>query len=178
MARRVVSSGTNINANAGVVDNQLIKLARSRERNISWDVIDDRKVEGILEKLGRESFGDQKVVFSQSHPDGTLAMKGTEIDLTLVPRKKITFGVFKEFHIGLAEKNLVEMKSVMDNEHIKAILLKVESDDDLTASDKAQMEQILGEAGHTISFNDTKQDESHKTLIQTLIHAKPLYADG
>ncbi len=171
-----VNPGARNAAGAGVDNKWSEKLALGKK--ISSTAMDKDAVSGILEILGKESFGDQKVVFSQSLADGTLAMKGTEVDLVLVPRKEILFGVFKGSHIALVEKNLVELKTIMDNDDVQAMLLKYESGEALTTTEKNQLDEILAAAELNIVFDDTKQDQSHTTFIQTLAHAKPLYADG
>ncbi len=148
------------------------------KRKITIDHLDDSKIIGIIDTLAPQTFGNTTVVFAQSHTDGSLVMKGTEVDLVLVPRKKINFGVFKGAHLGLAEKSIVELLGLMNDEEFKGVMTKYEEFKQVTDDDKLVLDEALARHQLSFTFDNSQVDQSVDAFVKTLVNAKPFYEVG
>lgn len=133
--------------------------------------LDFKKADAYIDGLAPIVATQVPRVLSQSVPTGTRVLKGTAVDLVLVPPYDVELGVIKDAHADMVHYTVPQVQPVLEHPSVAPIVEQFAKSSDLNADQRQMVTNVMTEyLGVTI--DDGIQGKSFDAAYRMLRGAK------
>jgi len=140
----------------GAIEVAGVQLQKAIVRNgteVVGPTVNDSKVDAYVDKLVPVTRFNVPRVLSQSVPAGTSVVKGTSVDLVLVPPADVNLGLFDDSHLDLQTRTIADLAPILDDSQVSLILNKYSDAASVSQADKEILTGKLASA--QVNVNDS-----------------------